>query len=202
VRVADPYIDASGFLNRLPVSLKFFAAISVIIVAIALPRTDWPWYAVLLAILLVVLISSRLPVWTIALRLLLLEPFVLVAAVLSLMQPGGVMVFVSLLLKGTISLLTMILLVASTRFLDLLFVLKRMRLPSILVTNIALMYRYLFLLLFEAGRMSRARSSREFTRSRWRVWHGHATVIGHLFVRTSQRAERIYAAMCARGWKV
>ncbi len=202
MRVSDLYIDAGGFLNRLSAPLKFLASISVIIVAIALPRTYWQWYAVLLALLLVVLISSRLPVWTIARRLILLEPFVLVAAVLSLMQPGGVIVFVSLILKGTISLLTMILLVGSTRFLDLLFVLKRMRLPSILVTNIALMYRYLFLLLFEAERMSRARSSRTFKPERWHIWHSNATVIGHLFVRTSKRAERIYAAMCARGWKV
>ena len=28
-----------------------------------------------------------------------------------------------------------------------------------------------------------------------------ATVIGHLFIRSSERAERIYAAMCARGWQ-
>jgi energy-coupling factor transporter transmembrane protein EcfT len=28
-----------------------------------------------------------------------------------------------------------------------------------------------------------------------------AEVIGRLFVRASERAERIYLAMCARGWK-
>lgn len=201
MRVADPYIDASGFLNRLPAALKFFVSISVVIVAVALPRTCWLGYAVLLALLLCVLVVSRLPIWTVVRRLLLLEPFVLVAAVLSLMQPGGRTVFLSLILKGTISLSAMVLLVASTRFLDLLTVLKRLRLPGILITNIALMHRYLFLLLAESERMTRARSCREFTRNKWRVWHGNTTVIGHLFVRTSKRAERIYAAMCARGWR-
>jgi len=178
------------------------ASISVVIVTVALPRTHWQGYAILLALLVVLLISSRLPIWRITGRLLLLESFVFVAAVLSLFQPGGGTVFFSLILKGTISLSAMILLVASTRFLDLLSVLKRLRLPSVLVTNIALMYRYLFLLLAEAERMSRARSSREFTRKRRRVWHGNALILGHLFVRTSKRAERIYAAMCARGWPV
>jgi energy-coupling factor transporter transmembrane protein EcfT len=28
-----------------------------------------------------------------------------------------------------------------------------------------------------------------------------ATVISQLFIRSSERAERIYAAMCARGWR-
>jgi energy-coupling factor transporter transmembrane protein EcfT len=32
-------------------------------------------------------------------------------------------------------------------------------------------------------------------------WRLLATVIGQLFVHTTERAERIYMAMCARGWK-
>jgi cobalt/nickel transport system permease protein len=200
--ISDPYIDASGFLSRLSTALKFFFAITVIVVAVAMPRTCWQGYAIITALLIGILVLSRLPIWAIIKRLLIFEPFVLMAAMLSIMQPAGGTVFLSLILKGTISLFAMVLLVASTRFLDLLNLLKRLRLPGILITNISLMYRYLFLLLFEAERMSRARSSREFKRERWRIWHSNATVIGHLFVRTSKRAERIYAAMCARGWKI
>jgi len=32
-------------------------------------------------------------------------------------------------------------------------------------------------------------------------WHVLSTVASQLFVRASKRAERIYDAMCARGWK-
>ena len=202
MNISDPYVDASGFLNRISAALKFIFAITVIVAAVALPRTCWQGYAIIAALLTGILILSRLPIRVIIKRLLIFEPFVIVAAMLSIMQPGGGIVFLSLILKGTISLLAMILLVASTIFLDLLNLLKRLRFPGILITNISLMYRYLFLLLFEAERMSRARSSREFKHERWRIWHSNATVIGHLFVRTSKRAERIYAAMCARGWKV
>jgi cobalt/nickel transport system permease protein len=172
------------------------------VVAVALPRTCWQGYAIIAAFLTSILFLSGLPIRVIIKRLLIFEPFILVAAMLSIMQPGGRIVFLSLILKGTISLLVMVLLVATTRFLDLLNLLRRLHLPGILITNMSLMYRYLFLLLFEAERMSRARSSREFKRERWRIWHSNTTVIGHLFVRTSKRAERIYAAMCARGWKV
>jgi energy-coupling factor transporter transmembrane protein EcfT len=43
--------------------------------------------------------------------------------------------------------------------------------------------------------------SRTFTRRRRVRWQTLATVVGQLFVRASERAERIYDAMCARGWK-
>jgi cobalt/nickel transport system permease protein len=71
----------------------------------------------------------------------------------------------------------------------------------LLVTTIALMHRYLFVLVDESLRMRRARSSRTFSRQHRVRWHVLGTLVGQLFVRASERAERIYAAMCARGWK-
>ena len=60
---------------------------------------------------------------------------------------------------------------------------------------------YLFVLADESERMRRARASRTFTRGRRARWQGLVTLVAVLFVRASERAERIYAAMCARGWK-
>jgi cobalt/nickel transport system permease protein len=95
----------------------------------------------------------------------------------------------------------MILLSNTTPFDELLRVLRRARVPALLITTLALMYRYLFVLIDETERMGRARASRTFTRQRRQAWKTLATVIGQLFVRSTERAERIYAAMCARGWK-
>jgi len=53
----------------------------------------------------------------------------------------------------------------------------------------------------EAQRMKRARMSRTFTARRSRSWHAMSTVLSGLFLRASERAERIYAAMSARGWR-
>jgi len=63
------------------------------------------------------------------------------------------------------------------------------------------MHRYLFVLMDESERMHRARASRTFTHTRRFQWHTLATVVAQLFIRASERAERIYDAMCARGWK-
>ena len=49
--------------------------------------------------------------------------------------------------------------------------------------------------------MERARASRTFSGQRRVAWGNIAAVIGQLFIRSADRAERIYLAMCARGWK-
>jgi cobalt/nickel transport system permease protein len=94
-----------------------------------------------------------------------------------------------------------VLLSSTTRFSAILRVLWGIRVPTLLVTTLALMHRYLFVLVDETGCMVRARRSRTFTHDRASAWRSSASVIAHLFVRSSERAERIYAAMCARGWK-
>jgi len=95
----------------------------------------------------------------------------------------------------------MLVLAATTPFSAQIGVLRRLHVPGLLVTTLALMHRYLFVLGDEAGRMRRARASRTLVRSRRLDWALSANVVGRLFVRASERAERIYLAMCARGWR-
>ena len=166
-----------------------------------LPRGSWGAYAAGAALLVVVAAVSRVPARRLLTRLLVVEPLALGVAALSLLQPDGPRVFAATLARSTLCLFAMVLLSATTRFPDLLRVLWSARVPSLLVTTLALMHRYLFVLAEEAGRMQRARRSRAFTRDRAAVWRGAASVAAQLFVRGSERAERIYAAMCARGWR-
>jgi cobalt/nickel transport system permease protein len=130
-----------------------------------------------------------------------LEPFVLGVALLALFRPGGWGLFLLLIARCTLCLLVMVLLSGTTPLSDLLRVLKTARMPALLVTTLALMYRYVFVLVDEAQRMQRARASRTFSSRRTRTWRTLSTVVSQLFIRSSERAERIYAAMCARGWQ-
>jgi len=144
---------------------------------------------------------ARIPFGYLGRRLLWMEPFVLGVGVLTLLQPEGWKVFLGIVVKSTLSLVTMVLLANTTPFAEILRVLRRVRVPGLLVTTLALMYRYLFVLVDEGERMHRARAARTFDQRRWHGWTTLATVVGQLFVRSTERAERIYAAMCARGWK-
>jgi cobalt/nickel transport system permease protein len=149
----------------------------------------------------VVAALSRIPWRFLLRRLLMLEPFVLGVAFMALFQPAGWPLFVVLVFKSTLCLFIMVLLSNTTPFSELLRVLKSARVPSLLVTTLSLMYRYLSVALDETQRMRRARAARTFTPRRGRAWRTMASVVSQLFIRASERAERIYRAMCARGWR-
>jgi cobalt/nickel transport system permease protein len=160
-----------------------------------------PWYGAIAAGLLATAITSRIPLLYLLSRVLLFEPFVLGVAALSLFQHGGFAVFCFLVLRGSICLFAIVLFSNTTPFSELLTVMRRLRIPALLITTLALMYRYIFVLIDETERMHRARVSRTFRIGKRGRWRSMASIAGELFVRSTERAERIHAAMCARGWK-
>lgn len=196
----DKYSRLDSPIHRLPAGLKLAGTIGLLLAIVLPPRAHWI-HAAAGAVLLAALSISRIPPAFALRRILFLEPFILGVAVLALFQPGGPVLFASLILKGTLCLLAMVLLSNTTPFSKILGVLRAIRVPGLLITTLALMYRYLFVLMDESQRMQRARRSRTFSAGRTRNWRSLSTVIGQLFVRASERAERIYAAMCARGWQ-
>jgi len=95
-----------------------------------------------------------------------------------------------------------LLLLATTRFQDLLGGLSRLRVPRALITQLAVLYRYLWVLVDEAMHMRRARAARDGGRGGPALgWRSRAGVLGVLFLRSLDRAERIYRAMVARGFE-
>ncbi len=204
----DRYSRLDSPVHRLPAALKLVLALIFILVTMALPLTAWEWFIGLLATLVAIAALSHIPWLFLLKRLLFLEPFILGVAVLTLFQPNGGRVFATIFVRSTLCLLTMVLLSNTTAFAAILQVLRRMRVSTLLITTLALIYRYLFVLVDEAERMYRARASRTFAPKtfgnhahRIHLWQILGTVIGQLFIRSTERAERIYAAMLARGWR-
>ena len=188
-------------VHRLPAGLKIAAALALVVSVLLLSPSRPEFLGAVAAFLLAVAGIARIPWRFLAWRLALLEPFVLGVAILALFGPGGWRMFLFLVAKCTLCLLAMVLLSNTTPFSEILRVLRAVRTPALLVTTLSLMYRYLFVLVDEGQRMKRARMSRTFAPHRSRSWHAMATVVSGLFLRASERAERIYAAMSARGWR-
>lgn len=174
----------------------------VVIVGTVLAPSGWSgWFLAVTALLVLVAVLSHLSLLFLFKRLLLLSPFVLGVAAVNAFQPAARESWLVVAMKSALCLLTVILVSNTTPFNETLRVLKRACVPGLLITTIGLMHRYLFVLVEEAERMRRARLSRTFTPGRPFRWRSLATVVGQLFVRASERAERIYDAMCARGWR-
>jgi len=197
----DRYSRLASPIHSIPPSVKLVGALIILLLVVTMPISVPFLHGSLALALLVIAALSRIPPGFLVKRLVYLEPFAIGAALLTLFQTNGLALFAALVLKSTLCLLTMILLANVTPFADILDVLKRWHFPALLVTTLALMYRYLFLLIDQAERMSRARVSRTFVSGRRRSWHLLGTMVGQLGVRSTERAERIYAAMRARGWR-
>mgnify|MGYP005841477527 CR=1 FL=1 len=188
-------------LHRLSPGLKLGATLAVVVAVVLMPRRPDGVYLLPAALLLGLWPLARLPLSFALRRMIVAEFFILGMALLTLLAPDAMPIFLAALIKSNLSIFAMVLLIWTTPFQSLLQQLRRMGLPGVMVTTLALMYRYLPVLAEESNRMQRARAGRTFSPARRLAWHTLTLIIGQLFVRAADRAERIYLAMCARGWR-
>lgn len=188
-------------LQGVPPRIKLAVTLAIVTGTVLIERRPSVLYCIPAGILLLLWPFARMPIGYALRRLLMAEFFIVGIALLTLLRPSSAPIFIALFIKSNLCVLAMLLLSWTTPFHDILGELRRLRLPSVMLTTLALMYRYLPVLLEETRRMQRARASRTFSRHRRLAWHSVSAIVGQLFVRSADRAERIYLAMCARGWK-
>jgi cobalt/nickel transport system permease protein len=129
-------------------------------------------------------------------------PFVLLAALPALfVEPGsaGRAIAASVLLRFVLTATSALLLAAVWGLPALAWSMGRLGAPAVLVTQLLVLWRYLFVLGEEALQMDRARSMRSFGR------RGHELALagpflGTLLLRSQDRAERIDRALRARAF--
>jgi cobalt/nickel transport system permease protein len=190
-----------GLWQRNSARLKLGGALLLVVATALMPRRPDALYLIPTAVLLVLWPICRMPVSFALRRMLVVEFFVLGIALLSFLYPSSAPVLLATIIKSNLCVFALLLLTWTTPFHEILQELRRVRFPAVMLTTLALMCRYLPVLAEESRRMERARASRTFSARRRVAWHNLAAVLGHLFVRSADRAERIYLAMCARGWK-
>jgi cobalt/nickel transport system permease protein len=165
-----------------------------------LPRAEWAWHGVAAGGVALWLVAQRVA-WQKLLRsLVALLPVSAGMAVFALFGAGGARLFGILLLKGVLCLALVCGLMQKMSFTELLALLERARLPGPLLTTLALLERYRFVVRDESRRLLLARHCRLLV-AEPPGWQTRAAVLGRLFSRSADRAERIYRAMEARGWK-
>jgi len=216
----DHFAAGSTAVHRLDPAAKMAAAVGMILATVLVGRDHfWPLLgpAVALAAYHAV---GRIPLRYAAKRLVVVSPFALaILALFPFFEPGrpvwtmavgtwavevtdaGLARAGHVLLKFLLCAWTTLLLLATTRFQDLLQGLARLRVPRVFVAQLAFLYRYLWVLVDETMHLRMARAARDGGLGPWRMrFWSRAGIIGVLFVRTFDRAERIYWAMVARGF--
>lgn len=221
----DRYHDTNSFIHRLDPRVKVVVTVAFILSNALLPDGAWMAFGISWLFLLFVNAFSNLGITFTLKRSFVALPFALVAITVLFSIPGnpltsfhfifwdltitdaGLLRFESILVRSWLSVQMALLLVGTTRFPDIVHALEHLRVPSILTTIIAFLYRYLFVLVDEVFRLLRAREARSAAAEGVRSGGGvawRAGVAGHmagqLFLRSYERSDRVYNAMLARGY--
>jgi len=195
---------AETLCHQLPGPWKLGLSLAVIVSGLVTPVAFWPVYGVLGTLVFIGHTLAAIPLAYLARRMAIFLPLLLMLsislpAVEGFRRGGDIMA--AILLRGSLSFLTVLWLIRVLPFDQLLQTLIGFRVPVLLVAMLAFMHRYALLLWSELRRMRVARSARTFDRAdRQFRWRTSAQMIGMLLIRAMSRAERVHQAMCARGW--
>ncbi len=112
---------------------------------------------------------------------------------------GGVVSMITLMLKGFYSLAASFILIATTSFDSLAASLRRLHVPSVLVSLMLLTYRYITVMMDEVSVMTTAYKLRAPGQKgiHIKAW---GSFLGQLLLRSMDRAEELYNAMQLRGF--
>lgn len=209
----DKYSHIDSPVHRLDPRMKILAALAGIVVIVTEPLTADPLHFLLYTALIAAVVAlSRLPVRYLARRMLVVMPFILMAALfypLSLLigsetvagerkeiLTAGAIIF----LKASLAVVLLIMLSSTERFHRLLMALRRLRVPVIITTVSALLYRYVFLISDEALKTNRARQSRTPGKLKTGRIKTYGNQVAVIFLRSWERSQTIYKSMLSRGF--
>jgi len=200
-------------VHRLDPRAKVIATLLFVVVVVSFPKYEvlslFPFF--LFPVLIAAL--GDIPAGFIARKVVAVSPFAIFIGMLNplfdsaavTIAPGvsvsaGWVSFASILVKFALTISAALLLIATTSFPGICRGLRRLGVPALFVSQLLFLYRYLFVLMEEAMRVVRARDMRSFGK-RGAGMRVFVRIAGALFLRTVERAERIYGAMLARGFR-
>lgn len=200
-------------IHRLDPRVKVLATMFFIIVVVSYHKyavidlVPFLFYPVLLMTL------GDIPVPFILKKVLMVSPFAVfvgifnpffdgrpLAVIGGVSLSGGWVSFASMLMKFSLTISAALVLIATTSFPGVCRALRRLGFPALFISQLLFLYRYLFVLLEETMRVVRARDLRSFGR-RGTGLDVLARIVTALFLRTVERAERIYRSMLSRGFR-
>ena len=212
LREMDELSARSSPILALSPLAKLLAAVSYIAVVMSFDKYALSALAVFVLYPILLFQLSGIPVRTCFYKLRIVLPLVLAvglfnplfdrAPVLTLgtvAVSGGVLSMLTLMLKGTLCLMVSFLLMATTPVDALCAALRKLHLPSMLVTLFLLTYRYIGVMTAQVQIMTeayhlRAPGQKGIHHSAW------GSFLGQLLLRSMDRAEELYSSMLLRGF--
>jgi len=209
----DKYSNLDSPIHRLDPRVKILTVLLAIVIIVSEPLGElfhFVFYFVIIALLAGL---SRVPLKYLLVRCLIVSPFIVMAAAflpLSVklspeLQPdySGYSVYhasLTILFKAYSAVILLILLTSTEKFQRLLLGIRKLKMPRLVGVISALMYRYIFLLTDEVLKTTRARESRTPGKLKMSKIKVYGNQMAMVFIRSWERAHRVYDAMLSRGF--
>jgi len=198
----DHYSGLDSPVHRLSPVIKILFVISLVVFLSAIPEYGLSLFSMpVLLFLLIILAVSKVPVVHVVKRTLVILPLILPVIVLnSFFMEAGLKHSLILSVRSFLSIFSLVLLVSVTSFSDIMKTLSRLHFPQIVIMILSFMYRYFFLLTGEMEKMVRAVKMRSGGAHGFEIVRIYSQILGILFIKSYERAERVYQAMLMRGY--
>jgi len=198
--------------HRLDARAKALVTIAFIVAVMSFPRYELSALTPFFLYPFVLLALGEIPLRFILAKLLIAAPFAICIGLFNpwldrhpVFLPGGQAIaggwisFASIQIRFALTVAAALALVACTGLHRLCAGLERLGLPRVFAVQLLFLYRYLFVIADEGLRMRRGMELRSAGR-RSPPLRVYGSLLGHLLLRSMDRAHRIYGAMLARGF--
>jgi cobalt/nickel transport system permease protein len=215
----DKFSNLASPVHRLNPVVSLTSFLAFVVVVVLVPSGSFVPLLVALLSLSGIALVSRVPLRFLLRRSLVILPFAIAIGALNVLGKGAQLVmhhyasaslalgptgfhsFLSMLMKSFVCILGMTLLVSTAGSVRLFGAMRKMGVPTGLTSGTCFLSRYVSVVADELLRMKRARDSRRAGKPSWvGELRSLGVLIGVLFIRSYERSERVYLAMCSRGF--
>lgn len=207
----DDLAMKESFIHNIHPLIKLLTTVLYLTVVVSFGKGDFSQLFPYFLYPVLIFSLADIPVVPILKRMVLVAPLIIGIGILNpifeeetillfgITLSVGWVTFFSLLLKGALTVMVSLLLIATTGMNQLGAALRMLKVPKIFVLQLLLTYRYISVLIEELLRMVRAYSLRAPGQKgiHPRVW---GSFVGQLLLRTYERGQRVYQSMNARGF--
>jgi cobalt/nickel transport system permease protein len=220
-KIAETFIDISDmeklagkdtFVHRLDPRCKILLTLFFTVTVVSFNRYEVVALLPFFAYPIFLLILAEIPVMYLSRKLLFVSFFALMLGIAnpildreilvhigSWQISGGWVSFTSIMIRFSLTAGVALLLLTTTGMYNISKGLQKLGVPQVFVMQLFFLCRYLFVLTDETSRLVRARSARSFGKKGLGI-SVFNNMLSTLFMRSIDRAERIYIAMKCRGF--
>lgn len=197
----DTYADLNTPLHKLNAKIKVIFLLIFLLFIIFSPIRYIALFLLYGLAVIVLIYLSKVPLRFIFKRVIEIAPFIIIISVSTLFKKRDYILFLNCTVKAVLAIVLILVVSSTTKFTHLLQALKQLKIPHLFIHLLSFMYRYSFLLEDQFLKGRRAYESRNINnKNNLKKVKILSNILGTIFIRTYERAERLYLAMCSRGY--